>query len=195
MAENKDEIGVAFAGGIYIAPLGSVAPTSANPDAVGDIGKFPTGTFLVGYVSEDGVKITPSSDNVDVLAWPRGEIVRNMHSNGKVEITFKAYQKNADVSKLWFGKEKNADGAYVLDASHFGDGFQIYVRAIDTSKGKQELWVAPDAIVSARAEVTLNHKEVTALDFTILCHYDDLLAGHVARYDAPWLATASNPLV
>lgn len=193
MAENKNEIGIAFSGGIYVCmDKDAVPPTSANPNVAA--GKFPTGTFVVGYTAEEGFTLTPSTDTQEVKAWPRGDVVKNSNSGGKVEGTFDAYQKNEKNDTLWFGAVKNADGGYVLDANNLGPGFQLYARAIDTQNKTQELYVIPQCELTARGEIALNHTTVSALKFTVAGRWDEVLQGQMVRYTAPWSASDESPL-
>lgn len=181
MAENKNEIRLNYAGGIYFAPRDAIAPKSVD-------GAFDLETFLAGFTDEEGVTITHSADNTEVPAWPRGEIVKSANNNGKVELTVRLYQtKNMQNSKLYFGKEKNANGGYVLNAANFGDAFQVYVKGIDVQAKTQVLWVAPNAEVTSRGEIVINHTTVEAYDLTITCRYDDTIQGEIVKYEGAWI--------
>lgn len=189
MAENKNEIQLAFAGGVYFAPLTAVAPKGVDE-------AFDVEAWLAGYTDEEGVTITPSADNNEIAAWPRGEIVKTSNTNGKVEITVRLYQtKSIKNAGLYFGKAKNTDGGYVLDAAFFGDGFQVYVKAIDINNKTQELWVAPNAELTNRGEIVINHTTVEAFDLTITCRYDETLQGQIVKYDGPWVPGTPVPPV
>lgn len=176
MPENIEEVNVAFAGAIMVAPLNVTAPVGVN-------GTLPSGTKVLGLTDEEGVTITPSDDSTEINAWPRGIRVRTLHSNGNVEISFNLYQSSDATGDLYFAGEKNANGAYVLNASKFGGAFQLYIRTIDEDRGTQKLWVAEYAEVTGREAINLNHTSVEAYGLTVSCRFVEATDGNIVRYD------------
>jgi len=89
---DTSEVRVAQWGEIYVAPVGTTLPTNATsePDAAFD---------LVGGVSEDGVKRTPSRDVSDVKDW-RGDSVRDLQTGAKVDFSFTMLESNETVKDL-----------------------------------------------------------------------------------------------
>jgi hypothetical protein len=96
MAVDADEIVVGANGNVYVGPVGTAGPT--------DIDTALNAAFSdLGYVSEDGVEITPGMDVSDINAWQSFYPVRRIVTGRSLEIGFTLLQWNEDSIALAFG--------------------------------------------------------------------------------------------
>lgn len=69
MTLSADNVRVALTGAAYLAPIGTALPE--------DIGASLDDAFVdLGYISDDGVTITPSIDSDEITAWQNADVVR-----------------------------------------------------------------------------------------------------------------------
>lgn len=95
LAQNADEIVVAASGNIYVAPVGTALPTTAD-DAL-------NGSFVqLGFASEDGVTFTDSTEYEDVPAWQSFYPVRKIPSTKESMAEFTLLQWNVNTIPLAF---------------------------------------------------------------------------------------------
>lgn len=96
MAVDADEIVVGASGSVYVAPVGTAGPT--------DVGTALNAAFVdLGYVSDDGVSITPGMDMSEINAWQSFYAVRRIVTNRSLEVGFTLLQWNESSIKLAFG--------------------------------------------------------------------------------------------
>lgn len=176
MAENRKETRVNYAGGFYInTDIDSPIPTRKS--------EFAPTTFLAGFLKEEGIGINATADSTSINGWPRGEKIREVNSNGNVELSAAVVQtENEKNSDFYFGKEQDADGGWVLDAAYFGKEVQVYTVGIDVENGRERLYVFPAVKLSNRGEIRINHTELEAYDMTLNARYDERIGGQYKRY-------------
>lgn len=96
MATDADEIVVGANGSVYVAPVGTVGPA--------DIATALNASFIdLGFVSEDGIEITPGMDSSEINAWQSFYPVRRLVTARTLEIGFTLLQWNEDSIALAFG--------------------------------------------------------------------------------------------
>lgn len=83
-------------GAVNYAPVGTVAPDNATDDL--------DGFTSCGYVSEDGLVITPNYSTVDIKDWSRNT-VRTLLEEFTGEVTFTFIQTDYDSLVAIFGAE------------------------------------------------------------------------------------------
>lgn len=86
MAINADEVRVAGAGHVYVAPAGTALPTS--PTAA-----LSAAWTDLGYVTEDGVSFSFNRDTTDLNAW-QGTKLRVLTTAEPAEVSFALMQSN-----------------------------------------------------------------------------------------------------
>lgn len=94
---DVDEVHFAPSGHVYLATVGSAAPTDSTT-------ALTSAWFDVGYIDEDGVSITPSVDLGDVRAWQTSARLKRTVNSVDMDIAFKMMQVNRKtLSTFFFG--------------------------------------------------------------------------------------------
>lgn len=86
------------AGAVWAAPLGTKIPDSASAD-------LDKAFASSGYVSSDGVTLTPDMSTTDITDWS-GSTVRTLLENFKGSVAFSFIQFDADSARMVYG-DKN----------------------------------------------------------------------------------------
>lgn len=106
MALNADEIVVGADGTVNVAPVGTAGPT--------DIVTALDAAFVdLGYVSEDGIEMTPGMDITEVPAWQSFYAVRRIVTSRSFDLGFELLQWNETSLVLAFGGGTVATAAAV----------------------------------------------------------------------------------
>lgn len=95
MPINADEVRVAGAGHVYVAPAGTALPTS--PSAA-----LSAAWTDLGYVTEDGVTFTFNRETTDLNAW-QGDKLRVLTTAEPAEVSFALMQSNDLTLPIVFG--------------------------------------------------------------------------------------------
>lgn len=87
MALDADEVVIGSNGNVYVAPVGSAGPTDPTTDL--------DAAFLdLGFLSEDGVTITPGLSVGDVMGWQNKYPLRRFEESRSLEVSFTMLQWN-----------------------------------------------------------------------------------------------------
>jgi hypothetical protein len=86
---------VGTTGAVYIAPLGTVAPTDA-------VAAWNVAFKLLGYLSEDGLVETPDMDVEEIKAWQSGATVRRVLTGSGLTFGFTAIETRLEVVKQFY---------------------------------------------------------------------------------------------
>lgn len=95
MPINADEVRVAGAGHVYVAPAGTALPTSPTS-------ALSAAWTDLGYVTEDGVTFTFSRETTDLNAW-QGDKLRVLTTAEPAEVSFALMQSNDVTLPIVFG--------------------------------------------------------------------------------------------
>lgn len=95
MALDQSEVRAGLDGGIYVAPVGTTAPTT--PTAALD-----AAWAHLGYMNDDGVSLDPSQDREEFAAWQSIYPVRRVLTGASFDLAFVCIQTNKDVLELYF---------------------------------------------------------------------------------------------
>lgn len=90
MALDAANVRVGITGGVRSAPVGTTAPTNPT-DAYG------AGWAEYGYISEDGVEETFTSESTDIRAWQNGVLVRTVNSKTDAMFKFVVIETNKNI--------------------------------------------------------------------------------------------------
>lgn len=96
MALDATQTRVGVFGRLYVAPVGT-APPAATATA------WPAGWVDLGYLTEDGPKLSPQVASKDVKAWQSFFPVRTIVTERGLDVAFKLEQRNGTILKLAFG--------------------------------------------------------------------------------------------
>lgn len=93
---NADKIIVGASGTIYVAPVGTAFPVSADDTLA-------VGWEAVGFVAEDGVTVTPTQTVTPIKAWQSPYPVRKIVTERTLELDFKMREFNDETLPFAFG--------------------------------------------------------------------------------------------
>lgn len=136
MALTADNVRIALTGAVYVAPVGTTVPTAID-------GVLDNAFKDLGYLSDEGVTITPTIDVSEVVAWQNQDTVRRAITRTH-EISFTAIETNVEVLKLAYASAASSSGtgtkfelgsgsgkrALVIDCVDGGSGFVRHVAPI-----------------------------------------------------------------
>lgn len=95
MAEQSSQVHLASFGHVYIAPLGTTMPT--------DVTTVLNAAFAeLGYLSEDGVSVTPNVDTNDIKAWQTPVPVKTVVTSVGLQCKFSMMQITSDTTAAYF---------------------------------------------------------------------------------------------
>lgn len=164
MAADADNVRVALTGAVYVAPSGTVLPTTvatALDPAFVDL----------GFVSTDGVTEAYNDETSEIRAWQGGQVVRRRISSSETTLAFTLIETNNNVLELFHkGSIVESDGA---------TGYKMAVRTpnadkravvVDVVDGNDTIRiVAPSAEVTERTEVVYGEEQI-GYGVTLTCY-------------------------
>jgi len=131
MPQNSEEILVATAGDVWIAPVSTTLPT-AEDSAL-------NGAFLnLGYTTEEGVSFTYSQAVEEINAWQEADPVRRIVTARSLTTTFNLNQWNQATFELAFGGgawTTPIAGTYSYTPPDGNDALAEYALVIDFADG------------------------------------------------------------
>jgi hypothetical protein len=95
VANDADNVRVGLNGTIYIAPKGTTAPTDLET-------AWPAGWVDLGYLSDDGVEMSYSTETEDINAWQSLSPVRKVLTGVDMTLGFTAIELKASTISLYF---------------------------------------------------------------------------------------------
>lgn len=162
MALDSLEVRVAPFGHVYVAPVGTAAPTDVTSP-------FDAAWQELGYLDEEGVGITPSTDVSDILAWQSLLPVKTSLTGLDLTLEFNLIQVNQHTSALYFFGETWAvsGGVATLEMSSNPalDERALAVEWTDDASNTNRLIVGR-GLVTDRAQMSLRRSEATAFGIT-----------------------------
>lgn len=96
MANDSDKIIVGANGTVYVAVTTTAAPTGVRSALAG-------GFKAVGFVSENGVMVSPSQQITPIMAWQSAYPVRKIVTSRGLELDFVLREFNAETLPFAFG--------------------------------------------------------------------------------------------
>jgi len=96
MALTANNVVVGVTGAVYAGPTATAAPTSASS-------ALAAGFVDLGYVSEDGVTITPDRSTASVRAWQNADLIRESVTESTLTYKFMLLESSAAVMATYFG--------------------------------------------------------------------------------------------
>ena len=97
-------IGTANGPGIWMAPVGTTAPTDATTALAAE-------WSTLGYLSEDGVTLSQSTNSEDIYPWQGRSPVRTMITERNLSMEFSMFEFNEQNLQLYFGMEQAKQGS------------------------------------------------------------------------------------
>lgn len=161
MAIDATEVVVGANGQVYVAPVGSTAPTDAET--------APAAAFVnLGYTSEDGATITDSRETENIGAWQSAYPIRRLVTSRELTVAFALRQWNESTVELAFGggavTGSTGDWVYTPPGPEELDERALILDWQDGDK-EYRLYI-PRGIVTENVETTLNRTSAADLPIT-----------------------------
>lgn len=160
MANSATNVLVGVTGSVYFAPAATAVPTT--------VGGSLNGAFAdVGYISEDGVTTSTSTDTNDIRAWQNGDIVRRIQTSHDFSVSFSMLETNSRSLELYYGNYTG--GAVTVDGSQPYRGAFVLNVVDDTNDIRI---VIPDGQISERGDVQYVNGDAALYQVTITAYPD-----------------------
>lgn len=168
---NADKIRFAPDGMLYIAPTGG---SLVLPTDVGDGATAPAGYKALGYVSENGVTLTPTVTTTPLPAWQSAAPVLYNVDSAAFQLQATLLEASKLVTETFFGatwvaveEAGTPTGEYRLDLSSLPDLKEFSLVCDWSHKG--HLWraVINRAMVAERGAITLQRTQAQQFELTI----------------------------
>lgn len=130
MAVDSDQILVAGGGRVFIAPVGSTAPTDTTT-------AWDAAFKDLGYTTEDGVVLRPNLAVTDITAWQSFEPVRRIVTGRGLTVAFTLLQMTREALQLAFnGGAFTGTTTVTYEPGEAGDIYErmLGVEAVDGDK-------------------------------------------------------------
>lgn len=163
MAQDSTQIQVAPHGHLYTAPLGSTQPTDVTT-------AWAAAWKELGYVDENGVKITPNLSTTDLKAWQSLAPVKRVATDLQFDLDFNMMQMNSDTTSLYFfgtvwGAPSGGVSALVISSQTSLPEVMLGVEW-DNGSGTVQRLIVPRGTVTKQAASNLVRKDAWVLGVT-----------------------------
>jgi hypothetical protein len=155
-------IGTANGPGIWMAPVGTTAPTDATT-------ALPADWSTLGYLSEDGVTLSQSTNSEDIYPWQGRSPVRTMITERNLSMEFSMFEFNEQNLQLYFGMEQavTAGDTWSLNVVSNAPA-QIYAFVIDVADLDVKVrYYIPRGSLSDAGDLEITDSGVMALPVTL----------------------------
>lgn len=122
---SSENVLVGITGAVYIGELSATAPTSSTSALVGFTD--------LGYVSSDGITITPDKSSNAIRAWQNADLVREVVTESTLTYEFMLLETTQDTIEAFFGSPM-VDGKVELLPSNTGGQKSFVVDIVDNQK-------------------------------------------------------------
>ena len=148
---------VAAGGDVWLAPVGTAPPDDDAAPGVGWVN--------VGYVSEDGVTISPDVEVTDFYAWQGWDPIRSELVRYTLRYSFDLLEVTAETLPLAFGGGVSDTGVYTPPG--VGDTFEraLLIDVVDGDRTYR--WVTSRVRPVDLGEVTFGRGEMARLPVTL----------------------------
>ena len=172
MTTNADNVVVAITGAVYVAPVGSTAPTDADT-------ALDAAFVGVGYLNEDAVSEAINVDTNDIVAWQNSDTVRKVITSFGVEYSFTMIETNQASTALYYGKTHTDGSSHGIGGTMTGRQAFV-IDAIDTT-GQAVRRYIPSGEVTERGEVGLTGTDAVGYEVTVAAYPSSDLSGDTAQ--------------
>lgn len=160
MPNNANNVIVAGNGKVYVAPVGTTAPTNYATSL--------NAAFLeLGFVSEEGATFTESKDITDINAWQSFYAIRKIVTARNVQVSFALREWNKRTIEFALGGTvavNSAEWKYTPPAPESTGEKSLVLEWLDGSKGYRLYF--PRGIVTEAVESTLTRTSAADLPVT-----------------------------
>lgn len=161
MALDSANARVAITGGVRSAPVGTTAPT--NPTDA-----YAAGWLEYGYISEDGVTETFTSESTDIRAWQNGALVRTINSKTDAMFKFVVIETNKVIKADYFPGSTISSLAGVTTTVVKAVQPNPRAFSLDILDGSIHIRkIIPRGEITERGDIVYKNDEVIAYEVTI----------------------------
>lgn len=163
MALDADNVRVGLNGNVYIAPLGTTAPTDLTT-------AWGAGWSDLGYLSDDGVEMNYSTDSEDITAWQSLSPIRKVLTSVDMTLQFTALELKTMTVTLYFPSATMTDisgtvHSLAIPAAPSRDERAIGLEWVDGSVTNR--LVIPRGEVTDRDSITVGRSDAVGLNMTV----------------------------
>lgn len=162
---DADEVRLAPFGNIYLAAIGTALPTTAT---IGLNASFKA----VGYVSEDGVSITPKVSLADIMAWQARPAIKQALDTIDLSLKFSMIQVNLVTWGFYFMNESFTNNfgqaKLIIQSNPPSQEVAVVLEWTDDEEDQTRL-VIPRASLTERDALVLSKKKEQATGVTLKC--------------------------
>lgn len=156
MPNNASYVGVGkpkVGGAVYIAPLGTTAPTDASTE-------LDPAFELFGYISEDGVTVTEERDSENIAAWG-GDTVYTSQTSYTESFAFTPIEINPVVAAAEYGDDNVEVTAGKMTIKHNSNEIPEKMIVIETipNSGTVDRFFVPKAKLTEKGDLTLTDSD------------------------------------
>lgn len=173
---------IAITGELYVAPVGTQAPTSSTSALHSDF-------IGLGYVGEDGVTVTPNESVGAIRAWQNSARVRTTRTELDWTFQCQLIESKGKVAELYYRGAIAVEGAgeWSIKPDTVNPDERAFVfDVIDGSKHKR--YYIPRGEVTERGEIVYSNGEAVGFNCTVTAYYDDGIGAPYKLFtdDANW---------
>lgn len=167
MALNADNVRVGLDGRLYIAPKGTTAPTDVTA-------AWPAGWDDFGYLSDDGVEMSYSTETDDINAWQSLTPIRKILTSVDMTLQFTAIELKTKTITLYFPSStiSTSGGVSTLSIPSAPDPDERAIGVEWVDGDLTNRLVIPRSEVTNRDSITLARSGAVALPMTVSAYAD-----------------------
>lgn len=167
MALLAAAVRVGITGEMYVAPVGTAAPTTS-------VSALNASFIGLGYVSEDGVTESYDDTIEDLVAWQNATVVRSVTTESKATLQLTLIETKGEVLELYHKGSAVAvvsAGQWKIDVEAGQADPRAFV--IDVLDGTKHIRIyVANGEVTERGEIVYANGEAIGYDITITCYPD-----------------------
>lgn len=122
---NADNVVVGITGAVYVAATSATAPSSATSAL--------TGFTDLGYLSTDGITVTPDKSANAIRAWQNADLVREVVTESTLTYQFMLLETTVAAIEAYFGSV-STNGFIELNPSNTGGKQSFVFDVVDGNK-------------------------------------------------------------
>lgn len=166
MALNSSNVRVGITGEVHVAPVGTTAPTTS-------VSSLDAAFVGLGYVSEDGVTVTPNDTTEQIMAWQNAAIVRTIYTESYWTFQFTLIESKGEVAELYLRSDVEVVSAGQWKVEVGGAGTDPRAFVIDLIDGsKHYRYDIQNGEVTERGEQVFANGQPIGYDITITAYAD-----------------------
>ncbi len=189
MAPNPELARLGVTGALYVAPLGTIAPT--------DMTAWPAGWRDLGYISDDGITEGREEDQETFIPWQSNSPIRVETTSSTETFACTLWETNFDVISLYYRKNASdmSQGAGNLVSFGVGGKPKRDLRAfgVDVVDGvyKRRI-VLPYAEVTQRGDLSYVSNSLIGYEATITAYEGSDGISTLRMFDEGWRVPSSE---